>query len=64
MHQSRMRTTILIESILLPTLVEYMAEIYCSKPYCDITVVAKEKQSGHLTPRCVYLLIINSVSSW
>ena len=32
-----------------------MAGISCSKPYCDITVVAshvaKEKQLGHLTPK-------------
>ena len=32
--------------------------IRCDKPYCDITEIAtrvtKEKQSGHLTPRCAH----------
>ena len=39
-----------------------LAGIKCNEPYCDITVVATrvtvEKQSGHLTPTCIYVTML------
>ena len=49
-------------AILLPILIKCTVRIKCNKPYCDITVVAprvtKEKQSGHMTPRCARVTML------
>ena len=59
---------IIIVAILLPIFMKCMAETWCDKPCCDITVVAicvtKKKQPGYLTPwdngkMCTYNQALN-----
>ena len=48
--------------IMLPILIKCTIGILCNNPYCDVTVIAppvtKEKQSGHMTPRCAHVTML------
>ena len=43
---------------LLSTLVKCVDRMLCNKPYCDITHVAKGKESGHQTLRRPYVTML------
>ena len=55
-------------NMLLPIFIKCTVGVQCNKPYCDITLVAtrvtKEKQLGHLTPRCAHVAMLKPGDSF